>query len=119
MSSVSTQEGGNMESQQRYLSIDIWSDENEPAIELSTIKYRVQLPKIGENFRNNFFYAEVDKYGMVSVKGIGCNWFGAAPTFNEMMEYLVEWELAVLRSVSYEDMEYFATKKLCKFYGLE
>jgi hypothetical protein len=101
--------------------IDLWADENEPEVTQVALIFRVCLQRslhfTSPSDELPWIYVEVDKWGVISI--------GEATRFpvegyskdvyahqREVMDYLVEWELAEWRAIGPEDSELFATEKL-------
>jgi hypothetical protein len=103
---------------------DLWADENEPTAKYAYTTYRLSVPKPSEMKTSEvpFVYVEVDEYGVVSINTRYSVWFGekfdqnfsasSHHLYNEIYEWLVEWDLAEWKKIGPDDKELFATAKL-------
>lgn len=101
----------------------IYDDDREPFVEKLGVWMQVCPPLMAQYDRSKYINlsVRVDIYGLIDeVTGMflgqhSNKW--SHETQREVYDYLQEWELIVLRSISPEDSEWFATTKLCKEYG--
>ena len=107
--------------------IDLWAEENAPTVKPAWRTYCIRIP----NVRDTVIYLDVDDndyselpwetQSLYMIQGFNesiSSWFGRRidkMTYKEreeIWEWLIEWELVVLRKIGPEDSEYFATDKL-------
>lgn len=99
----------------------VWDEKYRPVPAYNATVYTLQFSRDAVRELNGedcpFIHVSVDMFGMLSI--IRYSWFGEYSTkghkwsvAREILDWMVEWDLAQMRQISPDESDWFATEKL-------